>query len=86
MDLRFRRSVRLAPGLRLNLSKGGLSATLGQPDASANIGRRGTTATTSMGHPGTGLSRQSTITGRRGGPSVVGAVVVLIVLAVWLLG
>jgi hypothetical protein len=54
MGLRFRKSIRLAPGLRLNLSGNGASATLGRPGASVNVGRRGVHGT--AGLPGTGLS------------------------------
>jgi hypothetical protein len=59
MGFRFRRSFRLLPGIRLNLSKGGIGASLGVRGASMNVGRRGTT--TSVGLPGTGLSYTSRI-------------------------
>lgn len=86
MGFRFRKSVRLAPGLRLNLSRGGLSATLGRPGASVNVGRRGVTGT--AGLPGTGLSYQARLDrGRgRGGIGWAAAVLVVVILAVWLLG
>lgn len=54
MGLRFRRTVKIAPGLRLNLSKTGVSWTLGGRGASMNVGR-GRKRTT-VGIPGTGLS------------------------------
>lgn len=54
MSFRFQRRVRIAPGLRLNLSKGGLSLAGGMRGASVNIGRRG--LYTNVGLPGTGLS------------------------------
>lgn len=38
MGLRFRRSVRLAPGVRLNFSRSGTSLSLGVPGATLNIG------------------------------------------------
>lgn len=81
MGFRFRRSVRIAPGLRLNLSKSGVSASLGRPGAVVNIGRRGVEG--SAGLPGTGLSYRSRIAGRRQGVSVTGVVLVLVILAVW---
>lgn len=86
MGFRFRKSIRLAPGLRLNLSKGGLSATLGRPGASINVGRRGVQGT--AGLPGTGLSYQTRLDRGRSGRGVgLGAVVVLLlILSVWLLG
>lgn len=53
--LRFRRSIRIAPGIRLNLGKRGISASVGVRGAHETFhisGRR----TTSVGIPGTGLS------------------------------
>ncbi|MGY4829188.1 DUF4236 domain-containing protein [Sphaerotilaceae bacterium SBD11-9] len=46
MALRFRRSIKLAPGVRWNFSSGGSSWTLGPRGASVNIGKRGTYANT----------------------------------------
>jgi hypothetical protein len=57
MGFRFRRSFRVLPGIRLNLSKSGLSASLGIRGTHVTVGPRGTT--TSVGLPGTGLSYTS---------------------------
>lgn len=54
MTLRFFRRVRLFPGLSLNLSKRGASATVGMKGAHLTVGSSG--ATVSAGIPGTGLS------------------------------
>jgi hypothetical protein len=54
MGFRFRRSLRLAPGVRINLSKTGASLSLGRRGATLNFSGRGTTAT--VGLPGSGLS------------------------------
>ncbi|WP_295543365.1 DUF4236 domain-containing protein [uncultured Thiohalocapsa sp.] len=54
MAFRFQRTLRIAPGIRINLSKGGASLSLGPRGASVTIGRRGTHA--NVGLPGTGLS------------------------------
>lgn len=54
MALRFRKSIKLAPGIRMNLSGGGLSWSLGPRGASIGIGKRGTYL--NAGLPGTGLS------------------------------
>lgn len=53
MALRFRKSIKLAPGLRMNLSGSGASWSLGPHGASVGIGRRGTFL--NSGIPGTGL-------------------------------
>ncbi|MFD1611816.1 DUF4236 domain-containing protein [Sphingomonas tabacisoli] len=54
MGFRFRRSVRLMPGVRLNFSSRGVSTSLGGRGATVNLSRRGTRAT--VGIPGSGLS------------------------------
>ncbi|MFW5634889.1 MAG: DUF4236 domain-containing protein [Erythrobacter sp.] len=60
VGLRFRKTWRIAPGLRLNLSKSGLSASMGGPGVTRNTkilghdGRR--RDMTTIGLPGTGLS------------------------------
>lgn len=64
MAFRFRKSIRIAPGIRLNFSKGGVSASLGEAGATVNLSRRGVRGT--VGLPGTGLSYSDDIvrTGR----------------------
>jgi hypothetical protein len=54
MPLRFRRSIRLGKGIRFNLSKSGISTSIGKPGATVNIGKRGVKTTVSI--PGSGLS------------------------------
>ncbi len=55
MGFRFRKSIKIVPGLRLNFGKNGLSSiTAGRPGATVNLNRRGTKAT--VGLSGTGLS------------------------------
>lgn len=54
MGLRFRQTFKLFPGVHLNLSKSGISASFGVPGATLNVGRRGLAST--VGLPGTGLS------------------------------
>lgn len=55
---RFRRSVKIAPGVRLNLSDSGSSVSVGGRGATVNFSKRGTRTT--LGIPGTGLSYTST--------------------------
>ena len=59
MSLRFRRSIRILPGIRVNLSKSGASLSVGGPGASINVGNRGVTRT--VGIPGTGISDRTVI-------------------------
>lgn len=58
MSFRFRKSVKIAPGVRLNLSKSGVSTSLGTRGATVNIGKKGVRST--VGIPGTGLSHTMT--------------------------
>ena len=54
MGFRFRKSIKLLPGIKLNFSKSGVSTTIGKAGASINISGRGTRGT--VGIPGTGVS------------------------------
>lgn len=54
MGFRFRKSFKLAPGVRMNLSGSGVGWTLGPRGASIGIGKRGTYL--NAGLPGTGIS------------------------------
>ena len=53
MSFRFYRRVNVAPGLSVNLSKGGASLSMGPRGAKVTVGRRG--AHGSVGIPGTGV-------------------------------
>ena len=61
MPLRFRRSKKIAPGIRLNASKRGLCVRLGPRGAGLSIGPSGTRV--SAGIPGTGLYATEKISG-----------------------
>jgi hypothetical protein len=54
MAWRFFKSIKVLPGVRVNLSKTGLSVTLGSRGATLNIGRTG--VSTAVGLPGSGIS------------------------------
>lgn len=72
MGFRYRRRIKVAPGVRVNVSKTGTSLSLGGPGATYNINRDGGRA--SFGLPGTGLS----YTGARSGKA--GDLAILVVL------
>jgi hypothetical protein len=61
MGLRFRRTVKLFPGVRLNLSRSGVSTTVGVRGASVTVGKKGTYA--NVGVPGSGVSYRTRIDG-----------------------
>lgn len=63
MAVRFRKSFKLAPGVRMNLSGSGFGLSLGPRGASVSIGKRGTFLNT--GVPGTGLYARQRIGGGR---------------------
>ena len=78
MGFRFQKRIGILPWLRMNLSKSGVSASLGPRGADVNIGRNG--VTTNAGIPGTGLSYRSKL----GGPgSMLGILAVVIGLGFW---
>lgn len=53
MGIRFRRSIKVSPGVRLNLSKSGLGVAVGRRGTRIGVGPRG--PYTSFGIPGTGI-------------------------------
>lgn len=58
MGFRFRKSIKLAPGVRINLTKKGVSSvSVGKRGATVNISKKGTRGT--LGVPGSGLSYSS---------------------------
>jgi hypothetical protein len=57
MGFRFRKRIKIIPGLWLNASKRGISASIGGHGLTANISRRGVRETISA--PGTGISYQT---------------------------
>lgn len=59
MGFRFRKSVKICKGVRVNFSKSGTSLSLGGKGHSTNFSNRGTRVT--VGVPGTGLSYSSLI-------------------------
>jgi len=63
LGFRFYKSFRVRPGIRLNISKSGISAGFGVPGANMNIGPRGRRFT--AGLPGTGLSYVRTAARKR---------------------
>lgn len=54
MGFRFRKRIRIAPGLAINISKSGVSTSIGPKGATTNISGRG--IKTTVGIPGSGLS------------------------------
>ncbi|HIE5316154.1 hypothetical protein APB19_30645 [Pseudomonas aeruginosa] len=65
MAIRFRKSIKVAPGLRLNISKSGVSTSVGGKGLTANVSKRGVKTTASI--PGTGLSASTSYPARKRG-------------------
>jgi hypothetical protein len=63
MPFRFRRSIRIAPGVRLNIGKRGVSTSVGGREGHLTAGTGGVRATATL--PGTGISY--TVTTPHGG-------------------
>lgn len=76
MGFRFRKIISVIPGVKVNLSKSGVSTSLGGHGATVNVGTSGK-KTLTLGVPGTGMSYQLPLGG---------AAVLLIVAAVVVLG
>jgi hypothetical protein len=78
MAFRFQKRLSILPGVRINLSKGGVSTSLGPRGADVNIGKDG--ITTNAGIPGTGLSYRQKVVGKGG---VLGILAVVGGLGLW---
>lgn len=61
MGFRFRKSVKLMPGVRLNIGARGISTTIGARGCSVNLSSRG--AYLNTGIPGTGISHRERVGG-----------------------
>lgn len=59
MSTRFRKTKTIAPGVRLNVGKTGLSTTIGKQGSSISVGKQG--LYTNVGVPGTGLSHRAKV-------------------------
>lgn len=90
MAIRFRKSFKVAPGVRLNVSKSGLSTSIGGKGVTANLSKKGTRVTT--GIPGSGLSTSKLYTSKQrqqpeeGHSSIAGWVILILlalVIAAW---
>jgi hypothetical protein len=57
MPIRFRKTFTLFPGVRVNLSKGGMSISVGRQGFTLNFSKRGVRQTTGL--PGSGISHTS---------------------------
>jgi len=76
--LRFQKRISILPGVRINLSKSGASASVGPRGADVNIGSHG--VTTNAGIPGTGISYRQKVGGGKGW---LGVLAVVAGLGVW---
>lgn len=61
MGFRFRKRVKLFPGITLNWGRSGSSVSISKPGATINVGPRGTHGT--VGIPGTGVSYREKTSG-----------------------
>jgi len=57
MPIRFRKSFKIFPGVKVNVSKGGISVSVGKPGATLNFSKHGVRQT--IGLPGSGVSQTS---------------------------
>lgn len=83
MGFRFRKIITLIPCIRLNLSKSGVSTSVGKPGATVNLSDKGVRST--VGLPGSGLSYSERL-GVGKGRSAAGWLVLAAVVGVWALG
>jgi len=76
MGLRFQKRIRILPGLRLNLSRTGISTSFGGKGLTVNV--REDQVKTTVGVPGTGLSYSRS---QRAGASLFWLVLAAVIVA-----
>jgi Protein of unknown function (DUF4236) len=81
MGFRFRKIISVLPGVRLNLSKSGVSTSIGGHGATVNVGTSGK-RTITLGIPGSGMSYQLPLNATA---AVVVVALALIVGLAWLI-
>jgi uncharacterized protein DUF4236 len=85
MGFRFQKRIRILPGVRINLSKSGVSTSLGGKGLTANLNDEN--VKTTVGIPGTGLSYSQTSQARSGfrfaAPLLL--IALLIIFLIWLI-
>lgn len=74
MGFRFRKVISVIPGVKVNLSKSGVSTSLGGRGATVNVGTSGRKMVT-LGIPGTGMSYQMPL-----GASTVALLIVAVLI------
>ena len=81
MAFRFRKRIKVLPGLWLNLGKSGVSTSVGTKGVTLNV--KGGAVRTTLSAPGTGISYTSTARPTSGEPSAGrgAAYILLIVMA-----
>ncbi len=81
MGFRLRKAIKILPGLKLNLTKNGISSTsIGKKGATVNLGKNGVSQT--IGIPGTGLSYRTD----KNTPPWLMAVIIIAILAILIFG
>lgn len=81
MGFRFRKIISVLPGVKINLSKSGVSTSLGGHGATVNVGTSGK-RTVTLGLPGTGMSYQLPLTTSA---AIVIVALALVVGVAWLI-
>jgi Protein of unknown function (DUF4236) len=76
MGFRFRKIFSVIPGVKVNLSKTGVSTSLGGHGATVNVGSSGK-KTLTLGIPGSGMSYQIPLTWGSLAVMLIGAVVLV---------
>lgn len=72
MGFRFRKSIQIVPGVRVNVSRSGIGYSAGVKGARITKHANGRVSRT-LSVPGTGLSHQTTIGGNRSRPTSTSA-------------
>ncbi len=81
---RFRRTIHIGPGLRINLSESGVSTSVGHRGASFTVGPRGTRTTVGLGTGLRYMQQTPTTPVRQGRAATPGLVVAIVMIGLLL--
>ena len=80
MAWNYRKRIKIAPGIHLNLSKGGVSTSIGPKGAKVTFGEKGTYMNKSI--PGTGLYSREKMSGSNNSSNSGCAIVLVAIILI----
>lgn len=83
MKFRFRKSKKILPGVKINVTNKGISANVGPKGANLGVGKRGVRANVSA--PGTGISGSQKVANGCGSLVALGMLIAVVLTTLFIL-